>query len=71
MHRCLPTLRRRGGGGNIETGAWAGVKLAPWGSQFDAYRMRYTRTWRPGGYRNPLQRLMRSLVRRQLLSSKS
>lgn len=48
-----------------------GVKLAPWGSQFDAYRMRYTRTWRPGGYRNPLQRLMRSLVRRQLLSSKS
>lgn len=46
-----------------------GVKLAPWGSQFDAYRMRYTRTWRPGGYRNPLQRLMRSLVRRQLLSS--
>jgi len=46
-----------------------GVKLAPWGSQFDAYRMRYTRTWRPGGYRNPLQRLMCSLVRRQLLSS--
>ena len=45
-----------------------GVKLAPWGSQFDAYRMRYARTWRPGGYRNPLQRLMRSLVRRQLLS---
>jgi len=46
-----------------------GVKLAPWGSQFDAYRMRYARTWRPGGYRNPLQRLMCSLVRRQLLSS--
>lgn len=43
-----------------------GVRLAPWGSQFDAYRMRYVRTWRPGGYRNPLQRLMRSLVRRQL-----
>jgi len=42
------------------------VKLAPWGSQFDAYRGRYTRTWRPGGYRNPLQRLMRFLVRRQL-----
>ncbi len=45
-----------------------GVRLAPWGSQFDAYRMRYTRTWRPGGYRNPLQQLMRGLVRRQLLS---
>lgn len=43
-----------------------GVKLAPWASQFDAYRMRYTRTWRPGGYRNPLQKLMCSLVRRQL-----
>lgn len=43
-----------------------GVKMAPWGSQFDAYRMRYTRTWRPGGYRNPLQGLMRYLVRQQL-----
>ncbi len=43
-----------------------GVRLAPWGSQFDAYRMRYIRTWRPGGYRNPLQYMMRSLVRRQL-----
>lgn len=43
-----------------------GVKLAPWGSQFDAYRMRYIRTWRPGGARNPLQRLMRHLVTQQL-----
>lgn len=43
-----------------------GVRLAPWGSQFDAYRMRYKHTWRPGGYRNPLQVLMRTLVRRQL-----
>lgn len=43
-----------------------GVKLAPWGSQFDAYRMIYKKTWRPGGYRNPLQAVMRSLVRRQL-----
>jgi hypothetical protein len=43
-----------------------GVKLAPWGSQFDAYRMRYIRTWRPGGYRNPLQCLMHYLVRAQL-----
>lgn len=43
-----------------------GVRLAPWGSQFDAYRMRYKRTWRPGGYRNPLQRLMLYLVKRQL-----
>lgn len=43
-----------------------GVRLAPWGSQFDAYRMKYTRTWRPGGYRNPIQMLMRYLVRTQL-----
>lgn len=43
-----------------------GVKLAPWGSQFDAYRMKYIRTWRPGGASNPIQRLMRYLVRQQL-----
>lgn len=43
-----------------------GVRLAPWGSQFDAFRMRYRRTWRPGGYKNPLQRLMCILVGRQL-----
>ena len=44
----------------------SGVKLAPWGSQFDAYRMRYIRTWRPWGHRNPLQRLMIGLVKAQL-----
>lgn len=44
----------------------SGVKLAPWGSQFDAYRMRYVRTWRPWGHRNPLQRLMIALVKAQL-----
>lgn len=43
-----------------------GVQLAPWGSQFDAYRMRHVRTWRPLGHRNPLQRLMRALVKQQL-----
>ncbi len=43
-----------------------GVKLAPWGRQFDAYRMRYVKTWRPGGHRNPLQRLMQFLVTQQL-----
>lgn len=43
-----------------------GVKFAPRGSQFDAYRMRYTHTWRPWGHRNPLQRIMRHLVRKQL-----
>lgn len=43
-----------------------GIKVAPWGSQFDAYRMKLVTTWRPGGYRNPLQRLTRYLVRQQL-----
>lgn len=45
-----------------------GVRFAPWGSQFDAYTMRYTRTWRPGGFRNPLQVLTRTLVRMQIHS---
>ena len=43
-----------------------GVKLAPWGSQFDGYRMRYARTWRPWGHRNPLQKIMTVLVKAQL-----
>lgn len=43
-----------------------GVRLAPLGTQFDAYRMQYALTWRPWGHRNPIQRLMRYLVRRQL-----
>ncbi|MCU7934175.1 MAG: ThiF family adenylyltransferase [Candidatus Thiodiazotropha sp. (ex Dulcina madagascariensis)] len=33
------------------------VLPAPWGLQFDAYRNRLRRTWRPGGNRHPLQRL--------------
>ena len=43
-----------------------GVRLAPKGSQFDGYRMRYTKTWRPWGNKNPLQRLMIALVKAQL-----
>lgn len=43
-----------------------GVRLAPWGSQFDAYRGRLVRTFRPFGYNNPLQRLMILLVKNQL-----
>ena len=46
-----------------------GVRLAPWGSQFDAYRMRLKRTWRPLGFRNPLQRFTTALVRKQIISS--
>ena len=48
-----------------------GVSLAPWASQFDGYRMRYVKTWRPWGYRNPLQRLTVFLVKTQLARSTS
>jgi hypothetical protein len=36
--------------------------------QFDAYRNKVAHTWRPGGWRNPLQRLIAALARRELLS---
>jgi len=42
------------------------VLAAPWGYQFDAYRTKLVRTWRPGGMNNPLQRLTLLLARRQL-----
>lgn len=42
------------------------VRAAPHGYHFDAYRLRLAKTWRPGGNRNPLQRLMIALVRRKL-----
>jgi molybdopterin/thiamine biosynthesis adenylyltransferase len=40
------------------------VLAAPHGFQFDAYRNRLVRTWRPGGNRHPLQRLAMALQRR-------
>jgi molybdopterin/thiamine biosynthesis adenylyltransferase len=42
------------------------VVAAPRGVQFDAYRNKVTHTWRPGGWRNPLQRLVAALARREL-----
>ncbi|HRP76463.1 MAG TPA: ThiF family adenylyltransferase [Rhodocyclaceae bacterium] len=42
------------------------VLKAPWGYQFDAYQNRLKRTWRPGGHRNPLQRIGLWLGRMQL-----
>ena len=39
-----------------------GVKGAPHSCQFDAYRGRFDRSWRPGGYRNPLQKLAERIV---------
>src|SRR5205085_5885774 len=38
------------------------VFAAPHGVHFDAYSNRLVRTWRPGGYRNPLQRIVRRIA---------
>lgn len=43
-----------------------GVLAAPWGFQFDAYRNKFVKTWRPGGMSNPLMKLMLTLVRMKL-----
>ncbi len=39
-----------------------GIEGAPVTRQFDAYLGRFYRSWRPGGYRNPLQRLAEQVV---------
>jgi len=40
------------------------VRAAPHGMQFDAYRGKLTHTWRPGGNRNPLQRIAIAIGKR-------
>lgn len=47
------------------------VRAAPWAVQFDGYTQRIARTWRPGGNRNPVQRLMIRLARGQLARLKA
>jgi ThiF family len=42
------------------------VRAAPRGYQFDAFTNRIARTWRPGGFRNPLQQIALAVGRRQL-----
>ena len=42
------------------------VWAAPHGIQFDAYRNRIAHTWRPGGNRNPVNRIAIAIARRQL-----
>ena len=42
------------------------VLAAPHGYQFDAYRNKFTHTWRPWGNNNPLQRLGLAIARYQL-----
>ncbi|MDX9838187.1 MAG: ThiF family adenylyltransferase [Azoarcus sp.] len=47
------------------------IIAAPRGFQFDAYRNRLVHTWRPGGNRNPLQRIGLMIARQQLRKMKS
>lgn len=42
------------------------LTTAPHGVHFDAYRNKMVRTWRPWGNRNPIQRLILEVARRQL-----
>lgn len=42
------------------------VRPAPHGYQFDAYRNKVVRTWRPGGHRHPIQQLALWVGRQQL-----
>ena len=51
---CLKILLKRGP-----------LISAPRGVHFDAYRYRLTRTWRPGGNSNPIQKLTLAIARRQ------
>jgi len=44
------------------------VLAAPWGLQFDAYRNKLVKTWRPGGNKNPIQRLGIALAKKQFLN---
>ena len=41
------------------------VLAAPWGIQFDAYRGKMVKTWRPWGNNNPLQKFLLAIARRQ------
>ncbi len=41
------------------------VLAAPRGVHFDAYRNKLVRTWRPGGNRNPIQRVLMAVARRR------
>jgi hypothetical protein len=45
------------------------VLAAPHALQFDAYRDKLVHTWRPGGHRNPIQRLAIWVIKRFLLKA--
>ncbi len=46
------------------------VLAAPWGLQFDAYKNRLTKTYRPWGNRNPLQQFALNIARKRLAKLK-
>lgn len=41
------------------------VLAAPYGMQFDAYRNKFAKTWRPGGNSHPIQKLALAIGKRQ------
>ena len=43
------------------------LRVAPHGMQFDPYRNKFVKTWRPWGNRNPIQRLMLAIARHRLV----
>jgi molybdopterin/thiamine biosynthesis adenylyltransferase len=43
------------------------VLAAPWGMHFDAYNNKLAKTWRPGGNKNPLQKLGIQLAKQQFI----
>ncbi len=47
------------------------VLAAPYGMQFDAYKNKLAYTWRPGGHKNPLQKISLNLIKRMGLPQSS
>jgi len=43
------------------------VQCAPWGYQFDAFKNKFKRTWRPWGNNNPIQRIAFYVARKMIL----
>ena len=43
------------------------VQCAPWGYQFDAFRNKFKKTWRPGGNENIIQKIAIYIARKMIL----
>ncbi len=43
------------------------VQCAPWGYQFDAFRNKFKKTWRPGGNNNPIQKIAYKIACKMIL----